>query len=233
MHVKGKKALIFGGTSGIGAAAARQLHDQGATVVVVSRDPSKLGDAPYQGKACDVRDRDALEKLFAEEAPFDILVNTATGGTRAMGPFLSMGLDGYRNSFDKLWGYANTVQLGAPHLSQDGCIVLVSGAPCRKPKPGQVALASVGAAVEQMARTVARELAPKRINVVCPGVIETPMFGDETAERSEKLDGMTGKNIIQRPGKPDEVADAILFLVKNEYVTGTTVDVDGGWLCDP
>ena len=71
----------------------------------------------------------------------------------------------YRASFDKLWVYANVVRFGAPHLSAEGCIVLVSGTPARGAKPGQIALGSVGAAVEQFARSVAVEstLAAERI----------------------------------------------------------------------
>ncbi len=232
MHLEGKKALVFGGTSGIGLAAALQLQTAGAKVVAISRDPTKAeGSGLTTTRKCDVLDREALSALFAEEAPFDILVSAATGGRRAVGPFLPMGLDNYKNSFDKLWGYSNVVQLGADHLRGDGCIVLVSGAPARKPRPGQVALASVGAAIEQMARSIARELAPRRINVVSPGVIDTPMFGPESDERTSKLLGMTCHNAIPRPGAADEVAKGILFAIQNDYATGTTIDVDGGWLC--
>ena len=92
-----------------------------------------------------------MTALFEKLAPFDILVSAATGGTRAIGPFMAMDLDGYQASFDKLWGYANVVRLGGKHLSERGCIVLVSGSPARKCKPGQVALSSVGAAVEALA----------------------------------------------------------------------------------
>src|SRR5690606_19899605 len=131
---------------------------------------------------------------------------------------------------DKLWGYANSVRHGAAHLSKDGTIVLVSGSPARKAKPGQVALSSVGGAVEAFIRSVAREIAPIRLNGVSPGVIDTPMFGAAGAERDELYRKMTGGNVIPRPGTPDEVADAVLFLIQNEFVTGTVVDVDGGWL---
>ena len=173
MHIEGKKALIFGGTSGIGLATALQLKRLGATVVALSRDPSKAPTEAAEAldlKSVDVLDRNSLTALCAAEAPYDILISAATGGARALGPFLEMGLDGYRGSFDKLWGYTNVVQCGVPHLSPSGCVVLVSGAPARKPKAGQIALASVGAAVEQMARSVAREIAPRRINVVSPGL---------------------------------------------------------------
>ena len=231
MDVNGKKALVFGGTSGIGLAAAEQLKGKGAEVVVISRDPSKAGQLEnIKAVACDVRDTDALSKLFESEAPFDILISAATGGSRASGPFLQMDIEGYRNSFDKLWGYTNCVRFGAEHLSEDGTIVLVSGAPARRAKVGQSAIASVGGAVEQFVRAIAPEIAPKRINVVSPGVIDTPMFGPESDQRVKMLEGATAKHLIPRAGTPEEVANGILFVVENSYVTGTTIDVDGGWI---
>ena len=232
MDVKGKKVVIFGGTSGIGLAAARQLAALGAEVVAISRDPSKAGD-PGQGitlEQCDVRDEAALQSLFEKLAPFDILISAATGGKRAAGPFLEMDMEGFRGSFDKMWGYANVVRYGAPHLPDHGCIVLVSGAPARRTKPGQIALAAVGGSVEAFARGLARELAPRRINVVSPGTIDTPMVNLSGEERRQAYENMTKNNLIPRAGRPDEVAQAIVFAVQNDFVTGTTIDVDGGSL---
>ena len=232
MDVKDKRAVVFGGTSGIGLAAARQLAALGAEVVAISRDPSKAGD-PGQGirlEQCDVRDEAGLQQLFERLKPFDILVSAATGGRRAAGPFLEMDMAGFRASFDKLWGYANVVRYGAPHLAEHGCIVLVSGAPARRTKPGQIALGAVGGAVEQFARGVAPELAPRRINVVSPGTIDTPMVTLSGGERRAAYERMTKNNLIPRAGTADEVAQAIVFAVQNDFVTGTTIDVDGGWL---
>eukprot|EP00933_Yihiella_yeosuensis_P060494 TRINITY_DN63251_c0_g1_i1.p1 TRINITY_DN63251_c0_g1~~TRINITY_DN63251_c0_g1_i1.p1 ORF type:complete len:236 (-),score=44.98 TRINITY_DN63251_c0_g1_i1:115-822(-) len=233
MKCEGKKALVFGGTSGIGLATARELRKLGATVIAISRNPEKAAETDgLTLEACDVLDRSALTKLFEKHAPFDILITAATGGDRALGPFLQMDLDAYQASFAKLWGYTNVVRLGTEHLSESGCIVLVSGAPARRAKPGQIALASVGASVEQFVRVVAPELAPRRINVVSPGIIDTPMFGPEGCEeKKRKLSAMTGSNVIPRAGTSEEVAKAILYLVDNDFATGTTVDVDGGWLC--
>ncbi len=232
MDVAGKKAIIFGGTSGIGLAAARQLAALGAQVIAVSRNPEKAGDVPagITLKKCDVLDREGLQAFFNECAPYDILVNAATGGKRAIGPFLEMDMDGYQASFAKLWGYANVVRYGAGQLANDGCIVLVSGAPARKTRPGQVALGSVGGAVEALVRGITRELAPKRINVVSPGVIDTPMIPKQGQERAEYYAKTTAGNIIPRAGTPDEVAMGIVFVIQNDFVTGTTVDVDGGLL---
>ncbi len=232
MQVAGKKALVFGGTSGIGLATTHQLAALGATVIAVSRDPSKAGDLPsgVTCEACDVRDRDAMQKLFEQHAPFDILISAATGGSRALGPFLEMDMDGFAGSFDKLWGYANVVRFGAQHLTDEGSIVLVSGTPARKAKPGQIALSAVGGAVEAMVRALAPEIAPKRINTVSPGTIDTPMSALTGKEREQHFEKITAPHLLPRAGLPDEVAKAVVFMVENDFVTGTTIDVDGGWL---
>ena len=139
MNVSGKKAVVFGGTSGIGLSATKMLAEAGATVTAISRDPSKAGALPdgVTTRACNVLDRDAVEALLNELAPYDILVSAATGGDRAIGPFLEMNLDGYKASFDKLWGYANVVRYGANHVTDGGSITLVSGAPVARPVPGR------------------------------------------------------------------------------------------------
>ena len=232
MDVKNKKAIVFGGTSGIGLAAAKQLAALGANVIAISRNPERVGEVPagITLRKCDVRDRDALMALFRECAPFEILVSAATGGERAVGPFLEMEMDGYMSSFDKLWGYANVVRFGTEHLSEDGSIVLVSGAPARKTKPGQVAIGSVGGAVEAFVRAVAPEIAPRRLNVVSPGQIDTPMVALQGAEREALYKKMTANHVIPRAGTADEVAQAIIFMIQNDFVTGSTIDVDGGWL---
>ena len=233
MDVSGKKAVIFGGTSGIGLAAAKQLAALGASVIAISRNPDRAGDLPdgITTMQCDVTDRDAVAKVCAACAPIDILISAATGGARAIGPFLEMDLDGYQDSFQKLWGYANVVRYGTEHVVDGGCITLVSGAPARNCRPGQVSLSSVGGAVEALARAVAREIAPnKRINVVSPGTIDTPMTSFVGDERKQFYANATKNNLIPRAGTADEVAQGIVYVVQNDFVTGTTIDVDGGWL---
>ncbi|MAE96931.1 MAG: short-chain dehydrogenase [Deltaproteobacteria bacterium] len=236
MELEGRRAVVLGGTSGIGLAAVRQLQAAGAEVVAGSRSETTrqaaraaLGTG-VSWRRIDVLDRDALAALFAEVAPFDVLVNAATGGERAVGPFLEMDLDGFQGSFCKLWGYVNSVRLGAAHMSDDGAIVLVSGYPARKCSPGASAISTVGNAVEGFARAVAPEIAPRRINVVSPGVIDTPMFSMPPEARDAFLANATDRQPIPRPGRPEEVAEAILLAVRNDFMTGSTIDVDGGAL---
>ena len=232
MDINGKKAIVFGGTSGIGLSATQMLSDKGAHVIALSRNPDKLKTVPKNvtTKKMNVLDRDALEKFFQEVGEYDILVKSATGGARAVGPFLSMDLDGYKASFDKLWGYTNVVRFGTKFLKDSGNIVLVSGSPARKCRPGQIAISSVGGAVEAFARGRAPEIAPKRINIVSPGIIDTPMSPLQGKEREDYYKNTTNNNLIPRAGTPDEVAAGIIFAIENEFITGTTIDIDGGWL---
>ena len=232
MDIDGKKAIVFGGTSGIGLSATQMLSDKGAHVIALSRNPDKLKNVPKNvtTKKMNVLERDALEKFFQEVGEYDILVNSATGGARAVGPFLSMDLDGYKASFDKLWGYTNVVRYGTKFLKDNGNIVLVSGSPARKCRPGQIAISSVGGAVEAFARGIAPEIAPKRINIVSPGIIDTPMSPLQGKEREDYYKNTTNNNLIPRAGTPDEVATGIIFAIENEFITGTTIDIDGGWL---
>ena len=232
MDINSKKAIVFGGTSGIGLSATQMLSDKGAHVIALSRNPEKLQNVPKNVaiKTMNVLDRNALEQFFQEEGEYDILVNSATGGARAVGPFLSMDLDGYRASFDKLWGYTNVVRYGTKYLKDNGNIVLVSGSPARKCRPGQIAISSVGGAVEAFARGIAPEIAPKRINIVSPGIIDTPMSPLQGKEREDYYKNTTSNNLIPRAGTPDEVATGIIFAIENEFITGTTIDIDGGWL---
>eukprot|EP00750_Incisomonas_marina_P010093 INCI16241.1.p1 GENE.INCI16241.1~~INCI16241.1.p1 ORF type:complete len:280 (+),score=51.48 INCI16241.1:103-840(+) len=236
----GKFAIVFGGSSGIGLSTVLKLAERGARVQAVSRNPEKAATRLAEAgvtlpenvslKQCDACDAKAVAEFFEASEPVDILISSATGGSRAFGPFLEMDLDGFKGSFDKLFGYATVVRFGAPKLTEHGNIVIVSGAPARDAKPGQIALSAVGAAVEAFARSIAKEIAPRRINVVSPGLIDTPMFAQEGAERDEFFAKLTSSHLIPRRGRPEEVADGILFAVENGFVTGTTIDVDGGWL---
>jgi len=225
-NFEGKKAIVLGGTSGIGLAATEMLRAAGAEVIAGSRRECEI-----DGVECvqvDVLDRDALGALFEKNQGFDYLVNAATGGARAIGPFLEMDLDGYQNSFAKLWGYVNSVRLGVPQMSASGAVVLFSGYPARKYRPGTLAIGSVGGSVEAFIHLAANEIAPVRINGVCPGLIDTPMSPLEGEARRDYYEKGTAEHLIPRAGTSEECASAAIFLLENEFMTGSIIDVDGG-----
>ena len=221
-----KKAIVLGGTSGIGLAATEMLRDAGAEVIAAGRRECEIDSV--ECVQLDVLDRDALASLFEKHQGFDYLVNAATGGPRAIGPFLEMDLDGYQNSFAKLWGYVNSVRLGVPQMAQNGAVVLVSGYPARKWRAGTIAIGSVGGSVEAFTKLCANEIAPVRINGVSPGLIDTPMSPLEGEARENYYKQGSANHLIPRAGTSEEVASAIIFLLENEFVTSTIVDVDGG-----
>ena len=233
MNITGKKIVVFGGTSGIGLATIKLLlMHKPSKIYAVSRNPKKLklSNKKIVTEQVNVLDEMTVKSFFNKIGKYDVLISTATGGNRAIGPFLNMKMQGFRDSFDKLWGYANIVHYGAKKLNKKGNIVLVSGSPARKSKPGFVAIASTGGAVEAFVRSITQELAPIRINLVSPGIIDTPMVPLKGKARKDFYVTATANNIIKRPGTPEEVAKALIFAIENEFITGTTIDIDGGWI---
>lgn len=233
--LENSNVVIIGATSGIGLAAAQQAADAGASVWGASRsqenvDKASAAVAGVTFSAVDIHDADAMTHLFESVGKIDHLVGCATGANRTMAPFLEQTEDQFREAFDKFWGYCNLIRQGAPFLSDNASITLVSGSPARKCNPGMSSISCVGNAVEGLTRALALELAPRRVNVVAPGIIDTGMFDHFGDSKAEILANM-GKNVpLGRVGQPAEVAAAILAAMTNSYMTGATLDVDGGTL---
>ena len=233
-NLSGKKVVIIGGTAGIGLATAIAAAEQGAQVWAAGRSEANLEKAraasngKFELRQADTHDAEALEAIFKEAGKIDHLVSAAVGGERTLKPFLEQTEEQIKAAYDKLWGYAKVVRVGAPYLADDGAITLVSGSPARKIKPGQSPLSCVGASVENLVRCLAVEMAPVRVNVVSPGTIDTAMFDWMGDEKAAKLSAMTSSHLIPRAGSSEEVAEGLLFVMNNKFVTGTTVDVDGG-----
>ncbi|MCI5106406.1 MAG: SDR family oxidoreductase [Pseudomonadales bacterium] len=233
-NLSGKKVVIIGGTAGIGLATAIAAAEQGAQVWAAGRSEANLEKAraasngKFELRQADTHDAEALEAIFREVGKIDHLVSAAVGGERTLKPFLEQTEEQFKAAYDKLWGYAKVVRTGAPYLADDGAITLVSGSPARKIKPGQSPLSCVGASVENLVRCLAVEMAPVRVNVVSPGTIDTAMFDWMGDEKADKLSAMTSSHLIPRAGSSEEVAEGLLFVMNNKFVTGTTVDVDGG-----
>lgn len=231
-----KTVVVIGGTSGIGLATAIAAAEMGARVYAASRSQASIDKAGkkapgnVQFHIADTHDISALNALFSKAGKIDHLVSAATGAERTMAPFMDQTPEQFAGAFNKFWGYTNVVRTGVPFLSENGSITLVSGSPARKCNPGMSSISCVGSAVEALGRALALELAPRRVNVVAPGLIDTAMFdwmGDNKAATFAQM----SKNIpLKRVGQPEELANAIIFCMTTDYVTGTTIDVDGGTL---
>ena len=233
-NLTGKNVVIIGGTAGIGLAAAQAAAAAGAKVWAAGRSEEHIESAKqvangsFEVRQADTHDAASLEAIFKEVGTVDHLVSAAVGGERTLKPFLEQTEDQFKAAYDKLWGYAKVVRAGAPYLADDGAITLVSGSPARKIRPAQSPLSCVGASVENLVRCLAVEMAPVRVNVVSPGTVDTAMFDWMGDEKQSKLAAMTASHLIKRAGTSEEVAQGILFVMQNGFVTGTTIDVDGG-----
>lgn len=223
--------MVVGGTSGIGLATAETALARGYDVVVIGRDRQKVDAAQVRlgpsaaGEVTDATDRSALDRLFGEIGSLDHLVLAVSGGAGG-GPFRSIDVDGLRGGFEaKFWAQWNAAQAALPRLAPNGSITFITAASSRLANPGTSGLAAINGALERMVPTMARELAPVRINAISPGVIDTGWWADKPQGMFETMASLAP---LKRPGTPDEVADAICFLIGNPFVTGVTLDVDGG-----
>ena len=235
MDLKNKTVVIIGGTSGIGLAAAVEANERGAIVHAASRSKDKVeAKAPEHPDINffqqDIHDSMGLEKSFQALGKIDHVVAVATGANRKNAPFMEQSPEEFKEAFNKFWGYTNVARLSLPLIRQEGSLTFVSGFPARKCNVGMSSISATGCAVEGLSRALALEVAPIRVNVVAPGIIDTEAFDRLGEGKSTALDNM-GKNIpIGRVGRPEEVGLAILHAMENPYMTGATIDIDGGIL---
>lgn len=227
--------VITGGSSGIGLVLAQDLARRGARLTLVGRDGAKLQAAAQQvpGRVAtasvDVTDEAAVRRFFEGLGPIDHLVTAAAGTARGLVAELEVSTA--RALFDsKYWGQYLCAKYAIPALKASGSMVLFSGWISRKPLAGVSTLAAVDAAIEALGRTLALEIAPRRVNVVTPGMIDTPLWGARlTPEQQREHFARVGQALpVGRAGTPQDVAHAVRFLLENGFTTGSVIDVDGG-----
>jgi len=230
-----KRVVIVGGSSGIGLAVAKEAASQGADVVIVSSSAERVQEAiksiggEARGQAVDVSDEKAVESFFTNLGGFDHLVFTA-GDSLQLNDLAKTDLKQARRAFElRYWSALATVKYGSPQIRKGGSIVLTTGVAGRRPHSGWVIAASVCGTIEALTRALAVELAPIRVNAVCPGVVRTNLWQSMNADAREHLYESVGKSLlVGRVGEASEIARAYLFLMQEGYSTGQTVVLDGG-----
>lgn len=233
MKISGHRFVITGGGTGIGLAVARLAAHFGASVVLLGRTASTLENAVAEigaaasFRAVDVTDGPALSNAFEQIGPFDHLVTCAAGIT--IGPFADVPEAEFRNFFEvKFWGQYRALRAALPHISRQGSVTLLSGYLYRKPASGFSAFAAVNGAIEALVKVLAIELAPIRVNALVPGQVDTleRILGPE-GNRS-RIESAANALPLGRIGTVEEIAHAALFLAENTFMTGASIDVDGG-----
>lgn len=242
---QGKVAIVTGAARGIGAASAIALARQGAHVLVNDILPPdetlrKIFEAGGSGEAAiaDVTDRAAVEQVVqqavSQRGGVDILVTNAAYSDREL--FYKANLDGFEKTIDVcMWGPFNFLRSATNAMiarGQGGAVVCISSPHATHAIPGAMAYNMAKAALDQMARTAACELAEHRIrvNIVHPGWTDTP--GERKFFHDTELQQKGGELPWGRLANPDEIARGVAFLCDSgsDYINGATLSIDGGAL---
>ncbi|MBN9551596.1 MAG: SDR family oxidoreductase [Alphaproteobacteria bacterium] len=227
--------VIIGGSSGIGLATAKRLVSPTMKVTVTGRNEDKLKSAWASlggtvGKAAfDAAKPDEVRHFFDRLGPFDHLVLAASGG-KGLGPFATLDLADIGSGVDeKIRPQLSCLQAALPTLNRSGSVTFISAVSAQIAAPGIAGIGAINGMLLTVGPILAVELKPLRVNVVAPGVIDTPWWDflpDD--QRQAVFAEYAGKTPVGRIGHAEDVAEAIAFLVSNGFMTGQVLTCDGG-----
>ncbi len=226
--------VILGGSSGMGLATAKAALEDGAQVTITGRTAARLDAASGElGESARAVQLDATDEAgtqaFIDGLPsLDHLFITA--GALVMDHHLEPDSSDLRPAMDtRFWSALYAAKYAAPKMPAGGSITFMSGSSGRRPLPGASIASASCAAIDTFARGLALDLAPVRVNSIQPGYVDTPLFDDLLGDQREEVLAAAAERLpLKRIGRPEEIADAVLFLMKNSYVTGINLVVDGG-----
>lgn len=227
-----RTVLVVGRGSGIAKAVTEAVRAAGATVVVAGRDERALAaaydDPGVTAAAVDLTDETSVAALAGRLGRVDHVVSTASA--RARGAVGDLDHATVLRSFDvKVLGPLLLARHFAPRMPEDGSFVFFSGSSARKPAAGMLAVGATNAAVDALTRGLAVELAPIRVNAVSPGTVDTGAY-DALGERkkAELFAARAATSPVRRVGRPEEIAEAVVFALSSTFLTGVSLGVDGG-----
>ena len=235
MSMDGKRVVILGGTSGIGLATAKAAEREGAAVVIASSRRERLDRAlamlrsGAEGELVDVADEAQVRALFERIGAFDHLVFTA-GESLQLEPLDVMPVERARGFVNvRFWGAFMAAKYGSPHIRPGGSITLTNGIAGLRPRKGWTVAASICGAMEALTRALAVELAPIRVNAVCPGTVRTELWSGMAESARETMYRDAAQRLpVGRVGETDDLAETYIYLMREGFSTGQVLVVDGG-----
>lgn len=231
--LKDQTVLVIGRGSGLARASALAALDAGARVVAAGRDRETLaaaytGEPGVSAETVDLTDEASIAALGDRLGAVDHVVSTASA--RARGRVADLDRDAIRLSFDtKVIGPLMLAKHLAPRMNKGGSFVLFSGVAAAKIAVGTLGVAITNAAADTLARSLALELAPIRVNAISPGVIDTGAW-DALGEqgKADYFADIRSRNPARRIGTPQDIAEGVLFAMTSTFLTGQTLHIDGG-----
>lgn len=234
MSLEGKRVVVIGGGSGIGFAVAELARAEGASVVIGSSSESRIGAAASRLSASahtvDLRDEGSVATFFEKVGGFDHLALTAGDwGSSWRASVRDIDIDAARDGLTvRFWGVLAAVKHASRTIAARGSITLTSGVLAHRPMKGAPLATAIGGAIEHLARGLAMDLAPIRVNAVCPGLVLTEQV--KQMMPGPMIQGAVAALPIPRTATPEEAAKAYVYLMLNDYATAQVIPVDGGAL---
>ncbi len=229
------RVFIAGAASAIGQAIARAIIARDGQVILGGRSLEKLKKIQLElGPACTaicqikLENEASLEQAMAAQGPFNHIISTAAD--LSFKPLLDTTSDEIQNALNsKIWGAINLARAAHIHLLPQGSLTLFSGVAAYRPGPGKSIVAGVNMFLEGFAAAMAHELAPARVNVISPGIVNTSLWDKMDKEKRTDFFAAVAKSLpTQRIGQPEDLAQAAIMVLENGFISGSVLHVDGG-----